>query len=271
MYLSNNKYKIMKKIVIVLFLFIGIATFAQSVTGSPSGYTVIDENVELIIDVTGATDNDGNSIEGKDLYIWTWSSAGDGKTNGGWTSIKDAAKLEKLSDTQYRLKFPITDGADTYKTIAELYGAEAAPGSIKSIGFLLRDQAPTFQTGDSSIPFSPFKFDVAEVRTFPSQATTKDVVTFRFNKEFQTLSNIALTGAQNISVHIEPSSDASLAIDQETIFDGRYFQSSIIPASVFETLFTAGTLNEVKFYFFDTDNPNIKSTESSLQLKEAGN
>ena len=70
MYLSNNKYKIMKKIVIVLFLFIGIATFAQSVTGSPSGYTVIDENVELIIDVTGATDNDGNSIEGKDLYIY---------------------------------------------------------------------------------------------------------------------------------------------------------------------------------------------------------
>jgi len=264
----------MKNIITIIFFFTTLIVLAQSpaVTGIPSSYTVIDEGIEIVFDVTGVADQDGNSVEGKDLFIWTWSDdVGDGKTNGGWTSIKPAAQLTKISDTEYRLQFPIIDGDFTYKTLAELYGAEAIPGSITSIGFLLRDQAPTFQTTDWTIPFSPFKFDPLEVRTFPSQATTKDVLTFRFNKSFSELSNPALTGAQNISVHIEPTNDSSLAIELETVFNGRYYQSSIIPAAAFETLFTAGTLGEIIYYFFDTDNPTIESAEGSIRLKQAGN
>lgn len=263
----------MKNIITIIFFFATFVVLAQNpvVTGNPSSYTVIDENIEIIFDVTGAKDNTGNSIEGKDLYIWTWSNAGDGKTNGGWTNIKPAAKLTKINNTEYRLIFPIIDGANTYKTLAELYGAEAAPGSIKSINFLLRDQAPTFQTGDLTIPFSAFKFEEQEIRTFPSQATTKDAVTFRFNQNYSDLSNLALTGAQNISVHIEPASDSTLAIELETAFNGIYFQLSIIPAASFQTLFTAGTLNNIKYYFYDTDNPTIKSAEGSIILKQAGN
>lgn len=241
------------------------------VTGIPSSYTVIDENIEIIFNVAGAKDNQGNSLEGKDLYIWSFSSAGDSKTNGSWTNIKAAAKLFKVSNTEYRLKFPIIDGSNTYKTLAELYGAEAAPGSITSIGYLLRDQAPTFQTGDLSIPFSPFKFDAVEVRTFPSQATTKDVVTFRFNKNFSPLSNPAMTGAQNISVHVEPSINALLAIEVATSFNGQYYQASIIPAATFQGLFNAGSLSEIKYYFFDADNPTIKSATGNIVLKAAGN
>jgi len=263
----------MKKIITAIFLFTTIVLFAQDpvVIGNPSGYTVIDENVELIFDVSGATDNQGNSLEGKDLYIWTWSSVGDGKTNGEWTNIKPAARLEKLSDTEYRFKFPIEDGSNTYKTLAELYGAEAVPGSITSINYLLRDQAPTFQTGDLSIPFSAFIFIEQELRTFPSQATTKDVLTLRFNKDFSELSNPALTGAQNISVHIEPTNDVSLAIEQTAQFNGKYYQSSIIPAASFQTLFTAGTLREISYYFFDTDNPSIQSAQETILLKQSGN
>ena len=91
----------MKNIITVVLFFATFAMFGQVVTGTPSGYTVIDENVEIIIDVSGVKDNDGNSIEGKDLYIWTWSSAGDAKTNGGWTNIGAGAKLTKVSDTEY--------------------------------------------------------------------------------------------------------------------------------------------------------------------------
>ena len=263
----------MKKIITSIFLLTTITIFSQNpvVIGTPSNYTVIDENIELIFDVTGATDNDGNSLEGKDLYIWTWSSAGDAKTNGQWTNIKAAARLEMLSNTQYRLKFPITDGTDTYNTLAELYGTAAAPGDITSIGYLLRDQAPTFQTDNLSIPFSPFKFDPAEVRTFPTSATTKDIVLFRFNQAFTPLSNPALTGAQNISVHIEPVNNANAAIQVPTTYNGRYFQTGIIPAQSFEALYTAGTLGEVKYYFFDTNNPSLKSAESSIILKTPAN
>ncbi len=261
----------MKNIITAILFFATLVTFGQVVTGSPSGYTVIDENVEIIIDVTGVNDNDGNSIAGKELYIWTWSSAGDAKTNNSWTNIGPGAKLTMISDTEYRMIFPITNGDETYNTLAELYGAEAAPGSITSIGFLLRDQSPTFQTGDSSIPFSAFIFVSEEIRTFPSQATTKDVLTLRFNKNFSSLSNPALTGAQNISVHIEPSNDMALALDINTVFTGQYYQASIVPANSFESLFNLGTLAEIKYYFFDTDNPSIKSAEESIRLLQAGN
>lgn len=241
------------------------------VTGEPANYTVIDENVEIFFDVTNATDNGGNSLVGKDLFIWAFTDVGDAKTNNAWTNIKLSARLNKISDTLYSLKFPIIDDTETYNTLAELFGAEAAPGSITSIGYLLRDQAPTFQTGDLSIPFSPFKFNAAEVRTFPSSVTTIDVVTFRFNQNFSSLSNPALTGAQNISVHIEPSNSSVSAVDLETTYNGRYFQTGIIPARTFETLENAGTLREVKYYFFDTDNPSIKSAEGTIVLKKAGN
>ena len=263
----------MKNIYFTIFFLSTAILYAQDpvVTGNPSSYTVIDENIEILFNVAGAKDNGGDSLEGKDLYIWTWSSAGDGKTNGSWTNIKPAARLEKLSDTEYKLKFPITDGDNTYKTLAELYGAEAAPGSITSIGYLLRDQAPTFQTENLSIPFAPFKFIPDEVRTFPSQATTKDVVTLRFNKNFNGLSNPAMTGAQNISIHIEPSLDALAAIELSTVFNGQYYQTSIIPAASFQDLFNAGNLSEIKYYFFDTDNPTIKSAEGTLRLRAAGN
>lgn len=263
----------MKKIITSIFFLFSIVILAQNpvVTGNPSNYTVIDENVEIFFDVTNATDNGGNSLVGKDLFIWAFSNAGDAKTNGAWTNIKLAAKLNKISDTEYSLKFPIIDGALTYNTLAELFGAEAAPGSIKTIGYLLRDQQPTFQTGDLTIPFSPFKFDEAEVRTFPSSATTKDVVMFRFNQNFSGLSNPALTGARNISVHIEPTNSATSAIEMETSFNGRYYQAGIIPAKTFEALANNGTLQEVKYYFFDTDNPTIKSAEGTIILKKAGN
>lgn len=261
----------MKNIITILLFFAAFAMFGQVVTGTPSGYTVIDENVEIIFDVTGVKDNDGNSIEGKDLYIWTWSSAGDAKTNGGWNNLGAGAQLTKISDTEYRMIFPITNGTETYNTIAELYGAEAAPGSITSIGFLLRDQAPTFQTGDSSIPFSAFIFVSSEVRTFPSQATTEDIVSMRFNKDFSPLSNPAMTGAQNISVHIEPTNDASAAIQLNTVNTGQYYQASIIPAASFQSLFDLGTLAEIKYYFFDTDNPTIKSAEGTIRLVTAAN
>lgn len=262
----------MKNIVLTILFLSSLVTYAQpTVTGTPSGYTVIDENVELIFNVAGATDRDGNSLEGKDLYIWAFSSAGDAKTNGGWTNIKAAAQLEKLSDTEYRLKFPITDGNNTYNTIAELFGAEAAPGSITSIGYLLRDQAPTFQTDDLVIPFSPFKFIESEARTFPSQATTKDVVVFRFNKNVSGISNPAMIGAQNIKVHIEPTIDALLAVEIDTNFNGRYYQAAIIPAETFNGLFSAGSLSTLKYYFYDADNPTIKSVEEEITLRQAGN
>lgn len=253
----------------ILFLSTLVAYAQPTVTGTPSGYTVIDENVELIFNVAGATDRDGNSLEGKDLYIWAFSSAGDAKTNGSWTNIKQAAQLEKLSDTEYRLKFPITDGDNTYSTIAELFGAEAAPGSITSIGYLLRDQSPTFQTDDLTIPFSPFKFIPSEARTFPSQATTKDVVMFRFNKNVSGISNPAMIGAQNIKVHIEPDVDALLAVEIETTFNGQYYQAAIIPAETFQSLFNAGSLSTLKYYFFDADNPSIMSVEEEIILKAA--
>lgn len=261
----------MKNIFFTIFFLSTFIIYAQDpvVTGNPSSYTVIDENVEIFFNVTGAKDNGGNTLEGKDLYIWSFSSAGDAKTNGSWTNIKPAAKLEKLSDTEYRLKFPITDGGSTYKTLAELYGAEAAPGSITSIGYLLRDQAPTFQTSDLTIPFSPFKFIPDEVRSFPAQATTKDVVTLRFNKSFEGLSNPAMIGAQNISIHIEPSVDALAAVELPTTFNGTYNQASIIPAATFKDLYDAGNLSEIKYYFFDSDNPTIKSAEGVLRLKVA--
>jgi hypothetical protein len=263
----------MKNIFFSIF-FLSILTFqAQNpvVTGNPASYTVIDENIQVIFNVAGAKDNNGNLLEGKDLYLWSFSSAGDSKTNGSWTNIKAAAKLTKVSDTEYRMIFPITDGANTYKTLAELYGAEAAPGSITSIGYLLRDQAPTFQTGDLTIPFSPFKFIPDEVRTFPSQATTKDVVTLRFNKDFTDLSNPAMTGAQNISVHLEPTVDPLLAIEMTTTFSGLYYQASIIPAASFPSLYNSGNLVELQYYFYDTDNPTIKSDTGTIRLRAASN
>lgn len=263
----------MKKLIITLCFLCAVNILAQSpvVTGNPSNYTVIDENVEIIFDVTAATDRNGNPLAGKDLFIWAFSSAGDAKTNGSWTNIKPSAKLNKISDTQYSIQFPITDGTNTYNTIAEWFGAEAAPGSITTIGYLLRDQSPTFQTDDLSIPFSPFKFDEAEVRTFPASATTDDVVLFRFNKNITPLSNPALTGAQNISVHIEPANDTTSAIDVDTSFNGRYYQAGIIPSSSFSALATAGTLQIINYYFFDKDNPTIKSKTGSIILKKASN
>lgn len=260
----------MKNILFTILFLSSVLAFAQpTITGTPSGYTVIDENVELIFNVAGATDRDGNSLEGKDLYIWAFSNAGDAKTNGGWTNIKASAKLEKLSDTEYRLKFPIVDGTNTYSTLAELFGAEAAPGSISSIGYLLRDQAPTFQTDDYTIPFSPFKFIESEVRTFPSQATTKDVVLFRFNKNVSGISNPAMIGAKNIKVHIEPEVDALLAIEIETTFNGQYYQAAIIPAERFQSLYQAGSLSTLHYYFFDEDNPTIMSAEEEIILRAA--
>ncbi len=262
----------MKKLITYICIFYATVIFAQDplVTGTPSNYTVIDENVTLTFDVTNATDNGGNPLVGKDLYIWAFSDAGDSKANGDWTNIKAAARLNKVSDTEYTLKFPITDGTETYNTFAELFGVEAAPGSITSIGYLLRDQAPTFQTGDLTIPFSPFKFDAAEVRTFPSSATTKDVLLLRFNKSFTSLSNPALTGAENISIHIEPVGNAASSVDLKTTKNGRYFETGIIPSIQFEAISNAGNLKELKYYFFDTDNPSIKSTEGSIILKKAG-
>ncbi|WP_308991150.1 hypothetical protein QLS71_002280 [Mariniflexile litorale] len=261
----------MKNIFFSIFFLSIVTVQAQNpvITGNPASYTVIDENIEIIFNVAGAKDNGGNSLEGKDLYIWSFSSAGDSKINGSWTSIKAAAKLTKVSNTEYRLKFPIVDGANTYKTLAELYGAEAAPGSITSIGYLLRDQAPTFQTGDLTIPFAPFKFIADEVRTFPSQATTKDVVTMRFNKNFTGLSNPAMTGAQNISVHIEAIATPSMAIEMSTTFSGLYYQASIIPAASFSSLYNSGTLVELEYYFFDADNPTIKSAKGTIRLRAA--
>lgn len=263
----------MKKIAIIICFLVGVLGYAQApvVTGNPSNYTVIDENVEVVFDVTNATDNGGNSLVGKDLYIWAFSSAGDAKTNGSWTNIKPSAQLNKISDTQYSIQFPIIDGANTYNTIAEWFGAEAAPGSITSIGYLLRDQSPSFQTDDLSIPFSPFKFDEAEVRTFPSSATTQDVLMFRFNKSITPLSNPALTGAQNISVHIEPANDASLAVDVDTSFSGRYYEAGIIPSSTFSALAAANNLQILNYYFFDKDNPTIQSKVGSITLKKASN
>lgn len=263
----------MKNFIIIICSLFAANFLAQSpvVTGNPSNYTVIDENVEIIFDVTGATDRDGNALAGKDLYIWAFSSAGDAKTNGSWTNIKAAAQLNKISDTQYSIQFPITDGTNTYNTIAEWFGAEAAPGSITSIGYLLRDQSPSFQTDDLSIPFSPFKFDETEVRTFPASATTDDVLVFRFNKNITPLSNPALTGAQNISVHIEPANDAASGIDVTTTFNGRYYQAGIIPSSSFSALAATGDLQIVNYYFFDTDNPTIQSESGSIILKKASN
>ncbi len=262
----------MKNLITYICILCSTLVFAQDpvITGTPSNYTVIDENVELIFDVTNATDNGGNSLVGKDLYIWAFTSAGDAKTNGSWTNIKSSAQLNKISSTEYSLKFPITDGTETYNTLAELFGVEAAPGSITSIGYLLRDKDPTFQTGDLNIPFSPFKFDAAEVRTFPASATVKDVLLLRFNQSFLPLSNPALTGAQNISVYIEPIGNVTSAVELKTSKNGRYFQLGIIPAITFETLYKAGSLRELKYYFFDTDNPSIKSAESSIVLKKVG-
>ncbi len=263
----------MKKLLLTILFLSALLVQAQNpvVTGNPASYTVIDENIEILFNVAGATDRDGGSLEGKDLYIWSFSSAGDSKTNGDWTNINPAARLEKLSDTEYRLKFPITDGANTYRTLAELYGAEAAPGSITSIGYLLRDQAPTFQTNDLTIPFAPFKFIENEVRTFPSQATTKDVVLFRFNKNFSGISNPAMIGAQNITLHVAPDVDALLAIEIETNFNGQYYEAAIIPAETFQGLFNAGTLSTLEYYFFDTDNPTIQSAQEEIILRPAAN
>ena len=263
----------MKNIFFTILFLSTITIYAQDpvITGNPSSYTVIDENIELIFNVAGAKDNSGDSLEGQDLYIWSFSSAGDSKTNGSWTNIKPAARLEKISDTEYRIKFPIIDGDNTYKTLAELYGVEAAPGSITSSGYLLRDKAPTFQTGDLTIPFSPFKFIPDEVRTFPSVATTKDVVTLRFNKDFTGLSNPAMVGAQNISVHIEPTVDPLLAIEMSTAFSGQYYQASMIPAASFPSLYNSGNLVELQYYFYDADNPTIRSATGTIRLRAASN
>ena len=89
--------------------------------------------------------------------------------------------------------------------------------------FVIFSGVYAIQTGDLTIPFAPFKFIENEVRTFPSQATTKDVVLFRFNKNFSGLSNPAMIGAQNITLHVQPDVDALLAIEIET---------SLIPSSV---------------------------------------
>ena len=65
----------MKNIFYTILFLSSLGVLAQNpvISGTPAGYTVIDENVQIIFNVAGAKDKDGNSLEGKDLYIWSWS------------------------------------------------------------------------------------------------------------------------------------------------------------------------------------------------------
>ena len=80
-----------------------------------------------------------------------------------------------------------------------------------------------------------------------------------------------MTGAQNINVHIEPTVDPLLGIEMTTTFSGLYYQASMIPAASFPSLYNSGNLVELRYYFYDADNPTIKSASGTIRLRAASN
>ncbi|OHX65067.1 alpha-amylase family glycosyl hydrolase [Flammeovirga pacifica] len=150
------KRLLLKTAYLFFALLITNAVQAQ-VSTTPDKIDVLTEEVTITFDVSG-TDVAGES----DLYLWGWSTVGDFLTNGTWAASSEAAKLTKKEGNVFTFTFPITNGDATYKTIAEIVGADN-PTAIKSVGGLVKTKDGGKKTGDLVIPIEELAVSVTVV------------------------------------------------------------------------------------------------------------
>jgi hypothetical protein len=186
-----------KIIVLILIILSSYGLKAQNAvptfTVTPSEIDALTENVTIVFDVTGS------AVQGlTDVYIWAWAPGLNpsetllvyDEGSPSWGSISPNAKLDPLpgEPNKFTLSLPKTvtrGGAEvTFHNVAELFGVGDTPGKIKQFGFLLRSQDGSKQTpGDlaTAVSLLPLEFEFSYFRTFPSQVSTKDVITAYLN------------------------------------------------------------------------------------------
>lgn len=136
---------------------------------SPAKPTAEDE-FTLTIDVTG-TDLAGQT----DLYIWSWSNAGDAFFNTAWDNSPEAAKLTHVSGNIFKI------------TGSGVVWFQKTPGELTQFQFLIKKQNGSPQTCDvAPIKFEPLVFIPSKTRVFPATADIDDVVSVYFHQDLAT-------------------------------------------------------------------------------------
>jgi len=181
----------MKKLLIFTFLLIGsrLAMAQCSFTNytiSPATFTAEDQ-VTITFDFTG-TDLAGET----DVYIWTWSNAGDGVTNTDWGNAPASARLTAVAGSPNKFTFKLT-GTTMYNK---------APGELKQFQFLGKTKNGSKKTCDSKAnTFDPLVFVPSMLRIFPARVGQNDVVSLYFHQDLAT--NVNEQRMQPVSVTVE--------------------------------------------------------------------
>ena len=190
----------MKKLLIFTLLFLGVRLAnAQTCTYtnytiSPATYTAEDQ-VTINFDFTG-TDLAGET----DVYIWTWSNAGDGITNTDWNNAPATAKLTPVAGSPNKFTFKLV-GTTMYNK---------SPGQLKQFQFLGKTKNGSKKSCDSKAnAFDPLVFVPSMQRIFPARVGQNDVVSLYFHQELATTINEQRMQPVSVTVEVFDNNDVS--------------------------------------------------------------
>ena len=246
----------MKKILILLFpvLVTGMAK-AQIVTSEPADFSAV-EPVTITVDVSGTR------VAGfEPLYIWAWIELGDedidSPTNGDFSNSNEFQRMTKVADNIWSY---------TFTSLRDFY--QQPPGVIgDQIGFLIKPDDGSVQTGDSFLAVEPPRFVDADFRTFPSSFAEDDIVTVIYNQSLDPddvtnglseyfLYATATLGDGTVVEPVAPSEVGSTPSLQLQPGEGGIFTLTLIPERFFE-LTEDQDISSISFVIRSRDDENV--------------
>lgn len=172
----NSKTTTMKKLfILAIAILTSFAAWSQCAlvhSFSPANFTSEDQ-FTLTIDVTGTP------VAGMtDLYIWSWSNAGDAFFNTSWGESPESAKLTHVSGNIFTISG------------TGVVWFQKPPGQLTQFQFLIKTKNGSAQTCDvSPKKFEPLVFIASKMRVFPAKVGEKDVVSVYFHQDLATSVN----------------------------------------------------------------------------------
>ncbi|WP_126969601.1 hypothetical protein [Gynurincola endophyticus] len=166
----------MKKLITISFaLILSVTAWSQcalTYSFSPSSFTAEDQ-FTLTIDVTGTP------VAGlTDLYLWSWSNAGDAYFNTAWDNSPEDAKLTHVSGNIFTI------------TGSGVVWYQKSPGQLTQMQFLVKTKTGNVQSCDiAPVKFDPIEFIPSKMRVFPAKVGYNDVVSVYFHQDLATILN----------------------------------------------------------------------------------
>lgn len=232
----------MKKTLLLLFLLMSVALFAQTQTIKYSiNPQTFEDTTPITITVDGSSINEGTwSVTGNALYLWSWSydindtAQADSPSNGSWTASNEASRFtyNSATDTYTKSFTPsVYFNRNGIGKIGFLIKAKDGTGSKQSQDILV--EVGTFQV-NLAAPVENSATILASGSNFNITATnTNGLASYSLKANGVVINTVASTSSYTYShANITSNQTYELAVTQGTTIITKKFSAIVNPNTV---------------------------------------